>query len=282
MADGVEITAGTGTEISTDDCGAAGHTQIVKLAIATDGSATLVPADATDGMLVNLGANNDMTVTGNVAVTHTALTELAAAIDTEVQVDVVTSALPSGASTAAKQPALGTAGTASADVISVQGIASMTPLQVGDNSGSLTVDAPVGTPVFVRLSDGSSAITTLPVSLASVPSHAVTNAGTFAVQETGTPIINKHVSTSATLVANTNTNPTLTVSGFTAKEIEVTNVTGAAAIYITLDNSTPSSTNFIAALPATPCSVTLPMNATPTLRLISTGTPVYAATVRGA
>ncbi len=53
---------------------------------------------------------------------------------------------------------------------------------VTDNSGSLTVDAPVGTPVFVRLSDGSSAIATLPVSLASVPSHAVTNAGTFAVQ----------------------------------------------------------------------------------------------------
>lgn len=55
---------------------------------------------------------------------------------------------------------------------------------VTDSSGSLTVDAPVGTPVFVRLSDGSSAISTLPVSLASVPSHAVTNAGTFAVQVT--------------------------------------------------------------------------------------------------
>lgn len=38
--------------------------------------------------------------------------------------------LPSGASTAAKQPALGTAGTASADVITIQGIASMTPLSV--------------------------------------------------------------------------------------------------------------------------------------------------------
>jgi hypothetical protein len=72
--------------------------------------------------------------------------------------------LPTGASTAAKQPALGTAGTASADVITVQGIASMTPLQVGDNSSSLTVDAPVGTPVFVRLSDGASPIATLPVS----------------------------------------------------------------------------------------------------------------------
>lgn len=36
--------------------------------------------------------------------------------------------LPSGAATAAKQPALGTAGTASADVITVQGRAAMTPL----------------------------------------------------------------------------------------------------------------------------------------------------------
>jgi hypothetical protein len=42
--------------------------------------------------------------------------------------------LPSGASTSAKQPALGTAGTASSDVLTVQGIASMTALKV-DGSG---------------------------------------------------------------------------------------------------------------------------------------------------
>ena len=41
---------------------------------------------------------------------------------------VSSSALPSGAATAAKQPALGTAGAASADVISVQGVASMVPI----------------------------------------------------------------------------------------------------------------------------------------------------------
>lgn len=45
--------------------------------------------------------------------------------------------LPTGASTAAKQPALGTAGTASTDVISVQGIASMTPL-LATVTGNLT------------------------------------------------------------------------------------------------------------------------------------------------
>jgi len=68
------------------------------------------------------------------------------------------------------------------DVTRVQGSVAVT-----DNAGSLTVDAPVGTPVFVRLSDGTAALTTLPVSLASVPSHAVTNAGTFAVQVTSLP-----------------------------------------------------------------------------------------------
>ena len=63
-----------------------------------------------------------------------------------------TVSLPTGAATAAKQPALGTAGTASADVLTVQGIASMTALKVdgsgvtqpvSDGGGSLTVDGTV-------------------------------------------------------------------------------------------------------------------------------------------
>lgn len=66
MADNVPITPGAGADIATDDCGAGGHTQIIKLAISTNGSVTLIPADATDGLLVNLGANNDVTVTGSV------------------------------------------------------------------------------------------------------------------------------------------------------------------------------------------------------------------------
>jgi len=46
-----------------------------------------------------------------------------------------TVSLPTGAATAAKQPSLGTAGTPSADVITVQGAASMTPLTI---SGSIS------------------------------------------------------------------------------------------------------------------------------------------------
>lgn len=70
-----------------------------------------------------------------------------------------------------------------ANSLSVTLASDQAALPVTDNSGSLTVDAPVATPVYVRLSDGAAAISTLPVSLASVPSHAVTNAGTFAVQD---------------------------------------------------------------------------------------------------
>jgi hypothetical protein len=81
-----------------------------------------------------------------------------------------------------------TAGNLQVDIVSsatltVTGTGGTFP--VTDSGGSLTIDAPVGTPAFVRLSDGTNAIATLPVSLASVPSHDVTNAGTFVVQENG-------------------------------------------------------------------------------------------------
>jgi hypothetical protein len=64
MADGVAITAGSGTTILTDET-ASGHAQVVKLAYSADGSATPATVDA-DGVLVNLGTNNDVTVTGTV------------------------------------------------------------------------------------------------------------------------------------------------------------------------------------------------------------------------
>lgn len=57
MADNVTIPAqGTGSTtplIATDDAGAGGHVQIMKLAIDTDGSRTLIPAIATRGLKVD-------------------------------------------------------------------------------------------------------------------------------------------------------------------------------------------------------------------------------------
>lgn len=75
--------------------------------------------------------------------------------------------LPTGASTSAKQPALGTAGTASTDVISVQGIASMTPLKV-DGSG---VTQPVSGTFWQATQpvSGSFFQATQPVSAVSLP-----------------------------------------------------------------------------------------------------------------
>lgn len=117
----------------------------------------------------------------------------------EMQVDLVGGG-PIGATTDAEAAADGSviailkrlrtllAGTLTATIsgtVAVTQSGTWDEVGINDSGNSITVDAPVGTPVFVRLSDGAAAITTLPVSLASVPSHAVTNAGTFTVQESG-------------------------------------------------------------------------------------------------
>jgi hypothetical protein len=93
MADGVELNAGSGgATAATDDCGVAGHAQVVKLAISTDGSATLIPADNTNGIDVDVTrVSGTVTVDGSGVtqpVSHSALTELAAAINASSQLDV--------------------------------------------------------------------------------------------------------------------------------------------------------------------------------------------------
>lgn len=109
---------------------------------------------------------------------------------------------------------------------------------VTDNAGSLTVDAPVATPVHVRLSDGAAAITTLPVSLASVPSHAVTNAGTFAVQVTSAPstTVTGTVELGATSLAALE-NISVTVPG----TVDLGTVSLTALETITVTSTTPAN-----------------------------------------
>lgn len=67
-----------------------------------------------------IGAGITVPVSGTVAATESGTWNI-----TNISGTV---SLPTGAATAAKQPALGTAGSASTDVLTVQGIASMTPL----------------------------------------------------------------------------------------------------------------------------------------------------------
>jgi hypothetical protein len=55
MADNVAITAGSGTNIATDEVsGSLEHVQLFKLAVSADGSRVLVPADATNGIRVDV------------------------------------------------------------------------------------------------------------------------------------------------------------------------------------------------------------------------------------
>ena len=99
-----------------------------------------------------------VSISGSVAVTGTFF-------QATQPISAVSLPLPTGAATAAKQPALGTAGAASTDVLTIQGIAAMTPVKV-DGSGvtqpiSGTVTSNQGTAAStagrwpVQLTDGT-------------------------------------------------------------------------------------------------------------------------------
>jgi hypothetical protein len=86
---------------------------------------------------------------------------------TALPVSAASLPLPTGAATAANQPDVGTAGTPSADVLSVQGVTDMTPLKV-DGSG---VTQPVSGTFWQTTQPVSGTFwqTTQPVSAASLP-----------------------------------------------------------------------------------------------------------------
>lgn len=117
-----------GNTIDYDSGGGTVNQGTVGIVAPASGGPVAIPGDATNGLLVNLGTNNDVTVTGSV--TANAGTNLN------------TSSL---LTTTAHDAAFGTAGTADTQVRTVQGIASMTPLLVNPgtaaNYGIYTEDA---------------------------------------------------------------------------------------------------------------------------------------------
>lgn len=76
--------------------------------------------------------------------------------NTPVPVSVGSIALPTGASTSAKQPSLGVGGTASTDVLTVQGIATMVALKVDGSAVTQPVSGNVGITGSVTLPTGAS------------------------------------------------------------------------------------------------------------------------------
>jgi hypothetical protein len=183
--------------IATDDAGAAGHVQIVKLAVSTDGSATALTANNTDGLLVNLGSNNDVTVTGTVTA------NVAAGTNNIGDVDVLTlPALPAGtnnigdvdiASIAAGDNNIG-----NVDVVTLPAVTNAGTFAVQESGAALTalqlIDDTVytdgtGTPskaIGIAGTDGTNpqivktdASGELQVDVLTMPTVAVTQSGTW-------------------------------------------------------------------------------------------------------
>ena len=161
MVDNIDVTPGTGATVAADDVGGALY-QRVKLAVGADGAAadlapgqalmaaSLPVALASDQSDVKVTLDSEAVVLG---AGSAAIGKLAANSGVDIgDVDVASSALPTGAATSALQGGGLPAALAAGGGLKVEGVA-----------GGVAV----------------------PVSVATVPSHAVTNAGTFAVQESG-------------------------------------------------------------------------------------------------
>lgn len=116
-----------GNSLDYDSGGGTVNQSTVGLVFPASGGPVAAPGNATDGLLVNLGANNDVTVTSG-TVTANAGTNLN------------TSAL---LTTAAHDAAFGTAGSPDAQVRSIQGIASGTPVGVQSNGANLATETSV-------------------------------------------------------------------------------------------------------------------------------------------
>lgn len=143
MADNVAVTAGTGTVIAADEVtrnAIAEKQQIIKISLGAEGAFdNLVDSgqqlSAASVPVVIASDQSAVPITGTVTAVTAITNALPAGTNNIGDVDVLSSALPTGASTAAKQPALGTAGAPSTDVITIQGIAAGTTVPV---TGTIT------------------------------------------------------------------------------------------------------------------------------------------------
>lgn len=137
----VSITGAVDTELTTADLdtGAGTDTRaVVGLVGSASGGGELIPGSATDGLLVNLGANNDVTlasttITGTVAVTQSGTWDEVGINDSgnNISVDWAGTVPPIGAGTEAAALRV-TLATDSTGVVSID-----------DNASSLTVDGTV-------------------------------------------------------------------------------------------------------------------------------------------
>lgn len=240
-------------------------------ALKVDGSATTQPVSISGTVPVsgtvtaNVGTTNglalDATLTGgtqktkivDTAGTNVATVSAAGAVKTDSSattqpVSAASLPLPAGASTSAKQAAPGTAGTPSADVLTVQGVTSMTALKV-DGSGvtqpvSGTVTSNVGTTnglaLDATLTGGTAKVqTTDGTNVANVLKSDGTAAGQNSQLVAGTYKEVSFTTTTVQAVATTD------VSNYSWVSVHVTSVGGSATHTAQCSND---NTNWVSCL----------------------------------
>jgi len=211
-ASGNEVAVGGGTQYTEGDTDAT-LTGTVALMEGAANAAVPLQGTAADGLLVNLGANNDVTVTGTVTA------NLAAGTNNIGDVDVLS--LPALAA--------GTNNIGDVDVLTVPadpfGANADAASATGSISAKLRFIASTGIPVTGTVTVGS---------------HAVTNAGTFAVQVDGAALTALQVIDNPVLVddaAFTPATSSVMMAGFEADETATDSVDegDAGAARMTLD-----------------------------------------------
>lgn len=243
MSDGVVANPGVGgATFATDDDGTY-QWPYAKVAFGADNTQTPVSTGA--AALPIQDGGNSITVDGTffqatqpVSLTSTTITGTVAATQSgtwNITNVSGTISLPTGASTAAKQPALGTAGSAATDVITVQGIAAMTPLLVTAtiSSGTTTVTQATGTNLHMVVDSGT--VTTVSTVTAVTTVSTLTSLTQFG----GTNIVTAGVAGMLAVGGNTATNVALTANpinnGAQAVSAENAAVTATRGVQLVAD-----------------------------------------------
>jgi hypothetical protein len=150
-------------------------------------------------------------------------------------VSAVSLPLPAGAATSAKQPALGTPGTASTDVLSVQGIAGMTALKV-DGSG-------VTQPISGTVTVGNSTLAVTQSGNWSLAAHQSTNVDQLNGNSVDTNSGNKSAGTLRVVVATDQPQLTNALKVDGSGVTQPVSIAGNQAVNIAQVNGTASSAN---------------------------------------
>jgi len=278
--DGAVTTSGTVTEANS--AAILTSTQLLDDTVATLGTTTYTEATTKANIIGAVRRDADTTLVD----TTNEIAPLQVNAGGQLKTAVIASALPTGAATSALQTTQDTSintllkpANTLTGVTTVGTVTSLTQMNgvaismntgvrdagtqrvtiatndvvpITDNSGSLTVDAPVATPVFVRLSDGAAAISTLPVSIA-----------------TNTPTLQSGSTTAVTQATAANLNATVVGTGTFAVQAaatlaaETTKVIGVTRTADGSGNLLTSTTNALDINLKT-SSITLPVSLTST------------------